>query len=300
MQQEVMAPGRLHAWARGRAPWLLLVLGALAPTAAAHDMWIVPPAATAAGEAAEVRLQVGHAGGAETVRRDGRRLARFAALGPGGEELPVVGLDGAEPAGVFRPGNAGSWTVVYESHDAFSELPADRFDHYLEEEGLDAIRVLRRRSGHDAEPGRELYSRSLKSLVRVGPEPAADRLAADRAVGLPLELVIETEPALWGAGALQLRLLLRGGPLAGALVDVVDLDDGSRVATPRTDGDGRVELELGPGTWMASVVHMEAETASPRADWRSVFTTLTWRMDPHPPTPSPSPPAHPPGRGGDP
>jgi len=269
-----MASGRRSEVARGWTPWLLIGVFAIVPSAAAHDLWIVPPAA---GELAEVRLRLGHAGDPETVRRDGRRLVRFAAVAPTGEEHAVPGLDGADPAGFFRPDREGLWTIVYESREAFSELPADRFRAYLEEEGLDAVLDLRRRRGEDGEPGRELYSRSLKSLVRVGPEATADR-----AVGLPLELVIETAPRLWAGGRLRLRLLLRGEPLPGALVDVRSLDDGATVASPRTDGDGRLELELGPGTWMAAVVHMQAEETSPRADWRSLFATLTWAI-PHPP-----------------
>ncbi len=268
-----MVSGLRFVGFRGRAPWLLLVLGAVASSAAAHDMWIVPPADAAAGEVVEIHLHVGHAGHAEPVRRDGRRLVRFAALGPAGEELGVPGLDGADPAGVFRPPAPGLWTVVYESGDAFSELPADRFRGYLEEEGLDAVLDSLRRSGRDADPGRELYSRSLKTLVPVGEDPAADR-----AVGLPLELVIETAPERWSSGVLRMQLLLRGEPLAGALVDVHRLDGKEATVARRTGKDGRVDFELGPGSWIASVVHMEAETESSRADWRSVFATLTWEI----------------------
>jgi uncharacterized GH25 family protein len=259
---------------------LVFVLAALAPSAnASHDMWIVPPAA-APGELAEVRLQEGHLTYPVASPRDNHHLSRFAAVGPSGEELAVAGLEGADPAGVFRPGVAGLWTVVYQSVESFSMLPPELFNADLEEKGLDAILELRRRRGEDGDPGRELYSRSLKSLFRVG-----SAAAADRAVGLPLELVIETEPKLWPAGALRLRLLLRGAPLAGALVEVQSFAGGARAAARRTDGEGHADFELGPGTWMASVTYMEsvtdmeAETASPRADWRSLFAVLTWVID---------------------
>ena len=256
------------------ARWLVFVLAALASPAAAHDMWIVPPAAKQ-GELAEIRIQLGHLAMPETYQRDSYHLTRFVAVGPSGQELAVVGVEGAaDPAGVFRPEEAGLWTVLYESIESFSMLPPELFNAYLKKWGQDAILELRRQRREGGDPGRELSSRSLKALVQVG-----SAAARDRAVGLPLELVIETEPKLWPAGALRLRLLLRGEPLAGAQVEVQSFTDGERVAARRTDREGRVDFELGPGAWMASVIHMEPETASPRADWRSLLANLTWKID---------------------
>jgi hypothetical protein len=270
-----MASSRhLHpARVRSRGPWLFFVLAALASPAAAHDMWIVPPAAEQ-GELAEIRLQEGHLAMPEKSQRNSRYLSRFVAVGPSGQELAVVGPEGADPAGVFRPGEAGLWAVLYESVESFSLLPPEQFNAYLEDDGLDAVLELRRQRREDGDPGRELFSRAVKALFQVG-----SAAAGDRAVGLPLELVIETEPKLWPAGALRLQLLLRGKPLAGGLVEVQSFTDGARVVARRTDREGRVDFELGPGAWMATVTHMEPETASPRADWRSLIGSLTWRID---------------------
>ena len=238
-----------------------------APAASAHDMWIVPPESPAAGEVVEVRLHVGHAGSATPVRRDSRRIVRFTASGPEGE-TPVPGLEGARVAGVFRPQVPGLWAVAYESTASYSELPGPRFTAYLEEEGLDQALALRRRRGEEDRPGRELYSRSLKSLVAVG--EAGD---GDDRVGLPLELVAETLPA---AGApLRLRLYLHGEPVSGARVDVRRLDREAPAVGGRTDADGRVGFTLGQGSWLAATVHIEP-AASEQADWRSIFSSLTF------------------------
>ena len=266
----------------------LLILALAAPAAVAHDMWVVPPGVgpsgvrpagvpLTVGELAEIRLRVGHGGHSEPVTRDPRRLVRLVAVGPGGE-LPVPGLDGADPAGLFRPPAAGTWVVAYESTAAYSELPAARFERYLSEEGLENVTAKRRQRGQSAEPGRELYSRSLKSLFYVGgasPAAAAAPAAGDRPVGLPLELVLLSDPARLAAEPAELRLLLHGEALGGALVDVRRLDQGS--ANPRrTDSDGRVRFELGPGAWLVGTVHMEEAAASAGADWRTLFATLTF------------------------
>ena len=256
----------------------LLALGLLASPASSHDMWIVPPESPAgAGDLVKVELRVGHAGEEHPVRRNSGRVVRFDAVGPAGE-LPVPGLDGADPAGYFRPREPGTWAIAYESTSAFSELPGARFNGYLREEGLDAVLQRRHAQGRQDSPGRELYSRSLKSLVAVGPGVTP----VDRRIGLPLELVAES--GLRGEKPLVLRLFLRGEPLAGARVDVRRLDREPSTDTPmssaigaRTGADGRVRFELGPGTWLAATVSME-EADSDRADWRSIFATLSLRI----------------------
>lgn len=243
----------------------------LAPAAWAHDMWIVPPGSpSAAGEVVEVRLRLGHAGAEEQVARDARRIVRFTAAGPQ-VEVPVAGLDGAAIA-YFRPPEPGLWALAYESTAAYSELPGAAFTAYLEEEGLDGALRLRREQGEEAAPGRELYSRSLKSLVTVG---ATGRSEGDGRVGLPLELVAETLAAAGTGAPTRLRLFLHGEPLSGALVDVRRLDQAEPAAAGRTDGEGRISFRLGPGSWVAATVHMAA-SSSAQADWRSIFSTLTF------------------------
>lgn len=248
-------------------------------------MWIVPPQEPiAAGELARVPLVVGHGGEAEPVRRNPRRIVRFTASGPA-SQVEVVGMPGAEPAGSFRPGEEGTWVVGFESTVAFSELGGEPFERYLAEEGLVEISRRRQRQGETAVPGRELYSRSLKSLFRVGvSEPR------DRRIGLPLELVLEsagpesTEVDSGegeGSRSVTLRLFFRGEPLVGARVDLRHLDEAQPRATGTTDSRGRVALPIGGGTWVAAAVHMEPTIApeTEKADWRSWFATSTFRLE---------------------
>ena len=54
-----------------------------------------------------------------------------------------------------------------------------------------------------------------------------------------------------------MRLLLDGAPLEGALVDVRRLDDRTLATQATTDGEGRVRLRLGPGSWVATSVHLD-------------------------------------------
>jgi len=252
-----------------------LLLPAVSVPLWAHDMTLLPSSYVATpGDLLSVALAVGDAGQAEPVPRMPSRIVRFEALGPAGQVSGVPGLPGSDPAGYLRPDAVGLWTVVYESTEAFSELAAATFTGYLQEEGLDQVVRWRQQRGESERPGRELYRRSLKSLIRVGTEPTADRV-----VGLPLELVLEGLP-LPARREITLRAWWRGKPLAEALIDLHSLSGEDKMLSGRTDSAGRLRLPISEGRWMAAVVHMERSAPDLRhkADWQSVFSTLTFAV----------------------
>jgi hypothetical protein len=97
---------------------------------------------------------------------------------------------------------------------------------------------------------------------------------------LPFELVLEhaNAPAQPEAGHdVVLRLLLDGAPLAGSLVEVRRLDQQGSGPSARTDTGGRLRLTLGPGSWLATAVHLDAARPA-TADWESVWTSLTFEL----------------------
>lgn len=222
-------------------------------------------------EPVSVRLFVGHGESAEPVRRDPRRILRLEAMPPPPDDSrsPLVGAVGQDPVGYVRPGHPGTWILAYESSPARSELPADRFEAYLAEEGLERVRRLRKERGTEGEPGRELYSRSLKSLVAVGGRPLEDR-----EIGLPLELVLESVGT-----SVVARVRFRGRPLPGALVELSELGSDRDIAQ-RADAEGRVRWPARPARWRLAVVHSEpvSTTSTAEADWRSWFSTLTFEI----------------------
>lgn len=249
----------------------------LAPAASGHDMWIEPSSFTPkAGQLVQVCLRVGHpAKGVEPVARNSARIVRFSAVTAAGEE-PVQGVDGADPAGLLRPAAEGLTTLAYRTNHASSELPGDRFEAYLAEEGLSAVQELRRRRGQSTAPGRERYSRSLKALVDVG----GGREGADEPLGLDLELVAESNPYRLQPGqVLAVRVLYRGAPLAGARVDAFALDGASPDVTATSDADGRVRLLLPKGGgWAVTTTHMFEAPAGTGADWESLWASLTFAV----------------------
>jgi hypothetical protein len=257
-----------------------------APPLLAHDLWIEPSTFTPApGEPVALRLVLGDAAAVEAVPRSNGRIVRFLARGPEGEQA-VPGLDGYDPAGFLRPTAPGWYTVLYESAPSLATLDPETVRSYLLEEGL--VRPAVPAGVNAQQPVHELFRRSLKVLLRVGvPEgtvpggaAVAELAGADAPRGLPLELVLEgVAPASSGAHDVSLRLLHERAPLSGAQVELRALggDRERRSASARTDGEGRVRLELAPGRWVATTVHLDG--AHPAlADWASVWTSLAFEL----------------------
>ena len=131
-------------------------------------------------------------------------------------------------------------------------------------------------------PGREKFSRSVKSLLRLGGNQAAQGF--DRALGMTLEFVLEADPARAVGGKVPIRLLRDGRPLAGALVVAYRKDSGGvspeskEELRARSDKDGRIVLPVTAGVWLLKAVHMERAAAGSGADWESVWTALTFQV----------------------
>jgi uncharacterized GH25 family protein len=158
--------------------------------------------------------------------------------------------------------------VLETDSRARSNLPADRFRAYAEEEGLTP--ALAPRVGAAVS---ERYSRNAKAIVQVGKGGQAQ---VTRPVGLPLEIVPDVPPG--GGPALPVRVFYQGRPLPGALVKLTDLD---RDATPlemrRTDDEGRASFAVpARGRWRLNVVWTKPLPAGEDAEFETVFSSLSF------------------------
>ena len=257
---------------------ILCVLAAAgaATGASAHEFWVEPSAhALEQGGRIGVRLCIGDGYEGWSQARNPARIASFVASGPAGLQ-PVVGLDGADPAGALRLAAPGDYVIAYRSDRAFTEMPAVEFDAYLRDQGLDRV-IAERQAGASGRRVREAYSRHAKALVRVG-KPAG--VPADRAMQLPLELIADTDSsARTSDGRRRFRLLHQGKPLAGALVAAVRPGTPDEPIVARTGPDGRVEFRLQPaGRWRIATVHMIRAPRGVAADWESLWASLTFEL----------------------
>jgi len=254
---------------------LLLVLAAT--TARAHEFWIEPSRyEPAPGELVRLRLLVGQDLEGEGVPRNDVWIERFDAV-LAGAAAHVAGLDGGDPAGLIRPDRSGAVVVAYGSLPSYIEIDPAKFEAYLTLEGLDGPREVRAKAGATLRPGRERFSRCAKALLAVGGR--SDR-GTTVPVGLPLEIVPESDPRAAAAGAeLSFRVLDRGRPLSRVLVKARDRAGAKEPMTARTDEAGRVTFRLPrSGAWMINAVHMVPVRDDPRADWESFWASLTFDL----------------------
>lgn len=260
---------------------LALAAALIAAPAAAHDFWIQPAGFQVAPRTpTPITLQVGHGQQRQRSPIPARRIVRFAAVGPDGR---VVDLrSDLHPGGVAEDGQirlpgAGAYVVVLQTDDhAQSHLPALRFNDYLQAEGLTPALEARRQTRRSEADGSERYSRVAKALVRAGPGGGSQ---AQRALGLPLEIVPQADPyAARHPARLPILVLYQGRPLAGALVKLTDLaHDAEPVETHRTDAAGRAAFQWPQrGDWLLNVIWTHALPPSDEVDFETVFSSLSF------------------------
>lgn len=257
-----------------------LIAAAIVLTSAslsAHDMWIEPTAfVPEVGNIIGARLRVGQDFLGDPIPRDPKLINEFISVDATGRK-PVIGRDGADPAGLVRIAEPGMLILGYRSNPSPVVLPAEKFNQYLKEEGLDAIAALRASRNQTNSEAREVFSRCAKSLVLAG-VPREEYV--DRRLGFTLELVAERNPYTLGAGEeLPLSLTYEGRPLPGTLVVAINRLNPSAKLMARTDQNGRVKFRLADrGAWLIKAVHMISASPDANAEWASFWASLTFEL----------------------
>ncbi len=274
---------------------LLLVLPA---AAGAHDFWLQPESyAIAPNSAVKVDMVIGHDGILEPWNVRWERVVSLRSYGPRGVRDHQVGVvpnrGDARGGALVRLQEEGTHLLAFESHHSFSELPAEKFNAYLELEGLTPAQQARKRDGTSDQPGREIYSRRAKTLIQVGSKRTAEAL---QPIGQTLEIVPEAHPdGVHGKDAtLAFRILFQGRPLPGALVDItflerVDRETITKVESDkhdtlseerqgqRSDAQGRVVFDLPhQGRWRVNAIWTRSLDHHPTAAFETVFSSLSF------------------------
>jgi len=244
----------------------------------AHDFWLEPSSYRPdSGQRVTVRARVGMSFVGDPVPRDEDLLVRFVAVTSEGE-LPVPGVHGRDPAGIAWARGTGSVQIAYESRPSLAELTPDKLQIYVEQEGLasqlsaSAQHALAGRVVHDR------FARSVKTMLVI---KGGAGQGFDRILGLPLELVPLVDPTtLATGGALPVRLLYQGKPLAGVQVSALSRLDPLHPVLARSDASGLATLVLPRGgEWLLKAVRVTPAPAASGADLDSLWTSLTFRTD---------------------
>lgn len=218
----------------------------------AHDFWIEPTTfRPAAGETIGVALRVGEGFAGDPVPRDPEKLASFVVRDASGER-DVDGIPYEDPAGEVAIDKAGPAMIGYRSSGSSVELPREKFEKYLGEEGAEGLTV---RDGIQ----RERFYRYAKSIIGTG--------VVNKPLGYRLELIPADDLS-------RFQLLLEGKPLPNALVVALSRD--GKHLTARSDRAGRVVFALTEGVWLIKSTRIAPAPAGSAFDWESLWASLTF------------------------
>lgn len=226
---------------------LLLICG----SAAAHDFWVQPDNYHAEpGVSVPITLQVGHGPFRQRSQLPLRRITRFAAVAPDGADMDLhdsFNLGAATEDGELIFPTPGTYAVVLETDNHARTLD-----------------------------GAESYSRHSKALIQVG---SLESARATQPVGLTLEIVPEVNPySLPPAGKLPVHVLFEGRPVAGAWIELTNLEhDSAPMEAHLTDEQGHCSFAVpAGGKWLLNVVWKKLRADTEDTQFESYFSSLSF------------------------
>ena len=274
---------------------LTALAGAAAATAAlAHDFCLLStPPRVEPGVPFDLAMHAAEVFPGEPVPwRTGKIVEFFVADARGRVDIVTPPLAGDPARARLTLRGRGTAVVTLVTDPSYIELPAAEFEAYLEHDGHDAALEARRRAGQSDRPGRERYTRHVKTLLNIGGPSASVALTR---TGLTIEIVPETDLArIAPGGSLPVRVFFRGGPLVNAPICAThegwDGGHDTYAWCGRLDGAGRSTIPIAAAGWqMIRAAKMTPLRDDPKADWQSYWTTLTFHVDGPPPA-APEPP----------
>lgn len=257
---------------------LTLMLAWYSCPAFAHDLWLIPPEKSATSTVTTVRAVSGMKFPKSENVPDPAKFDRLVVMHPDKSSgtLQAAGTDSTAGLLTFKPEKPGVYAVAVVTKPKVIELEADAFNGYLVSDGLPHIYALRAKEKTLDRPAREQYSKSPKTLLKVGSgdgDPC-------RVVGLPLEIVPTQDPFTRKVGdALRVKVLFRDKPLADANLGWDHPGDGDSFAgTVRTDTKGEALVPIAnTGLMTVRLTHMTRPKAKDY-EWESFWTSLTFHV----------------------
>lgn len=249
--------------------------------AAAHDLWLLPPATVKLKEKAVVSAVSGTEFPKGDHAPNPAKFAKRMVVAPDGKlsEALAEGTNAELKTGLlaWTPDQNGIYMMAVQTTPRMIKLEADEFNHYLVSDGLPHIYQLRVKEKSLDKPGVERYSKSPKVLIKVG-----DGLAGDvtKPIGLPLEIVPLTNPFQLKVGdVLKVKVLFQSKPLADANLGWDHPGDGEMpTGTVRTDSEGMALIPISKtGLMTIRLTHM-TRPKTKEYEWESFWTTLTFDL----------------------
>ena len=207
-------------------------------------------------------------------------------------------IDSTETALNFKAENSGTWLVGVSTKARNIEMTAEKFNSYLEHDGVLDMLKERKRTNALNDNAVEKYSKHVKAIFQVG-----DSLTNDwkTVLNYPIEFIPQENPYAKHTGdSLKVQLLSNGKPLANQLVyadyrasenghshshshdESHSHDDENHTHTAgqqlRTNENGEVVVNLtNDGFWFVRTIHL-VNSSEEGLTHESNWATLTFEV----------------------
>jgi uncharacterized GH25 family protein len=258
---------------------LVFVVG-LSSLALAHEFWMQPKKFRyAVGEEVKIDLLVGENFSGESWDLTKHKVETAQVISAYGKKDLKSTVKATKENNLFyKLATEGTHLFSLTSNQAYLELDAEKFNAYLEEDGIDDILALRKKNNELDKPSREIYSRFAKLLVQSGNK--ADDVFK-RKLGFKVEVIPLQNPySLKNGDYLECEIQYEGKPLPHQLVKVWSFIGNRAFLQPvYTENDGRLKFPISnTGPWMVSFVKM-VESTKPNTDYESMWASLVFGIE---------------------
>jgi hypothetical protein len=261
-----------------RLRWTLYLLLAAWSTAFAHEFWIEPSSFTVPeSERIVADLRVGQYFKGNSQVYLPNTFVSFTVTDSAGTRS-VDGRIGDLPAGKIPTRRTGLHVLAYHSEPSSTTYSTfSDFEHFARKQDIDWVIEAHRRRELPEKGITEAFTRYAKSLVQVG-----DGSGHDLALGMPFELVAETNPySDPTVDAVIVRLLLDSAPRPDTQVTVFRKLPGCEAtrSTVQTDAAGRARIPAGSGgRFLVNAVHLQEPPQDGDTMWESLWASLTFEL----------------------
>ncbi len=246
-----------------------------------HEFWLAPNSyRIRPGSMVSLHLLVGEDFQGDLWGARTRRTQSLLFIGQGHQEdLTAQALASDSLPIQFKCKKSGTYLLAMRSNNSFLELEGEKFNAYLEEDGIENILALREQRGELDQPARELYQRCAKSLLQVGKKKDE---TYNKITGMPLDIIPLQNPyRLQPGDTLPVKILFEGTPLPHAVVRTWHKTNKSETRNQnyRTNAAGIAEIPLDArGYWMISLVRMIENSSKEASDYQSYWGSLTFEL----------------------
>ena len=243
-----------------------------------HEFWLQPVKfLLKINEATNIDVYVGE--GFKGERADGTKyhiamLKHFSEAGMNDYRSNASGKDSTIIRARFS--TAGNHLIAFNNTNKSINLPANEFNAYLREEGLNDVLDERIRKNDTTSAGREVYQRCVKTLFQVGNSTDSTYKLN---TGMRLELIPSANPYdIKQNDSIGFTVLFDNKLVENALVLAWNVIKGKTSVTKlRSDVNGNVRFPISrTGRWMISSVKMVPHINREEADWQSYWGSYTF------------------------